>query len=432
MNIQRTGVGPALLLLCVACEVEGARIETVGITLEPTANDGTATADDASPAAIRVRGFSVVNTDYQSVSVSLLGLDGEVLSESFVTSGSAPVGLSAPLDDIVTPSAALAGNEVLLINRTPASFLTWIDLETAEVRAQLNVETGFSSNPQDYVQVAANKAYVTRHAFNLTSGREPFDAGNDVLIVDPTQPAILGRIDLMAALDGEPAGYYPRAGRALLAGGRLRVLSLGYDETFDDAVDSRMVTIDPETDEISQVLVLEGLQNCNSLSLSPDGRQLAVGCSGPFGEDPSSGFPSSGLALLEVGDELVESRRFIAAELGGERVSSLTHAADDSVVFATFGRYDADFALAAPDRVRQLELSTGRLGDPLLVSSASAFTLGAVACVPAAGSCLVTDAELDGGVVHHFVIDDAGRLGSRRAIEVDRSVGLPPRSIGLY
>jgi hypothetical protein len=210
------------------------------------------------------------------------------------------------------------------------------------------------------------------------------------------------------------------------------VLSLGYDETFDDAVDSRMVTIDPETDEISQVLVLEGLQNCNSLSLSPDGRQLSVGCSGPFGEDPSSGFPSSGLALLEVGDELVESRRFIAAELGGERVSSLTHAADDSVVFATFGRYDADFALAAPDRVRQLELSTGRLGDPLLVSSASAFTLGAVACVPAAGSCLVTDAELDGGVVHHFVIDDAGRLGSRRAIEVDRAVGLPPRSIGLY
>lgn len=420
---------PALLpaaLLFAACDVDSTTIDSSGLPLDPAPQ-----AEGASGAPA-LRGFAVVNSDYQSVSVSLMDLDGAVLSETFVASGSAPVGLSAPLDDVVTPSAVIAGDELVLINRTPAAFLTWLDLETAEVRAQLNVETGFASNPHDYIQVASDKAYVTRHAPNLASGNAPFDGGNDVLIIDPRQPEIIGRIDLMGVLDGEPEGFYPRAGRALMAGGQLHVLALGFDETFDAMLDSRIVSIDPETDEITQVLVLRGQQNCQSLSLSPAGTELIVGCSGPFGEDAASGFPSSGLVVLSVGETLQEVRRIPASDLGGERVSSLSHASDDSLVLATYGRYDADFGLAAPDAVRRFDLREGSVEAPLHESSEAPFTLGDVRCAPEASACLVADAETEGGVVHHYVIGEQGELTDGRRIKVDRTIGLPPRSIGVF
>ena len=68
----------ALCSLSLACGVES----------EPASSGGI----DAD-----VEGFAVVNSDYQSVSISLTNLDGEVLSEHFIASGSADTGLSAAL-----------------------------------------------------------------------------------------------------------------------------------------------------------------------------------------------------------------------------------------------------------------------------------------------------------------------------------------------
>ncbi|PKN46336.1 MAG: hypothetical protein CVU63_07695, partial [Deltaproteobacteria bacterium HGW-Deltaproteobacteria-20] len=51
------------------------------------------------------RGLVVVNTDYQSTNVSLVAIDGKVLSTSFLSSASTPPGLSAPLGgDVVVPT----------------------------------------------------------------------------------------------------------------------------------------------------------------------------------------------------------------------------------------------------------------------------------------------------------------------------------------
>ena len=405
------------------CNVDVTDVSTEGVILENTPTS-------------RPRGFTVVNSDmnYEAYSVSVLGLDGQVQSASIISSGSAALGLSAPLTDVVLPSAAVPGPELVLINRAPASFLAWVDVETASVRAQLNVGTGFESNPYDYVPISESKAYVVRHAPNFASGSEPFDQGNDVLVVDPREPAITGSIDLMPVLEGEAEGFFPRAARALMAGGKVRVLALGFDENYLSLVDSRVVTIDPVDDSITQVLVLEGLSNCQSLALSPDGEQLSVSCTGPYDADPTEGFPNAGIAVLEVGAELRETRRFDSAELGGSTINALSYASPTSLAFTTNGRYNADFsAMEVADSARRLDLESGLVDvSPLRESSLSPFTLGDIRCEPSARTCLLADAETDGGVVHRFEIDVNGALVNGIPITLERSVGLSPRSIGLY
>jgi hypothetical protein len=413
------------LLLAVACNVDGDDTTTTGVTLpsEPAPGAG---------AAAEPRGLFVLNTDYASTSVSLLDPSGEVMSPLFIASSSADTGLSTPLSgDVVPPSAQLAGDELVLIDRRP-SVLTWVDLETTEVRAQLNVGTGFAANPQDYVGVAGDKAYVTRFEQNETSGREDLDAGNDVLVIDPSLPAVLGRIDLSPVLAGEEPGFLPRANRALLAGGRLRLLAQAGNAIFE-FLDSRLVTIDPATDRISQVLVLEGLKSCANLALSPDGSELAVACSGAFGQDPALGFPDAGIVILGVGDELVEKQRFAAAELGGEQISALAYASASSLLFTTYGRYSADASLVVPDTLRRIDLASGALdGEPLVRTRVSAFSLGDVRCAPGVGRCVLADAESEGGVLHQFEVSSDGTVSETGRVAPNPDLGLPPRYLGAY
>lgn len=380
------------------------------------------------------RGYAVVNSDYQSVSVSLIGVDGELLSESFISSGSAEAGLSVALGgDVVLPSMPTADEELVLIDRSQAGVLTWLERETAAVRAQLNVGTGFQGNPHDYVKVSARKAYVPRFAWNLDSGKQQFDEGNDILIIDPSKPEITGRIDLMPALAGEPEGFYPAPDRAMLASGKLRVLAVGFNNDFSDRVDSRLVSIDPGADRVEHVLVFEGMHSCSTLDVSPDGTALAVACNGAFGQAPDSGYPDSGIVLVNVEATPSEVARFAAAELGGEMISSVAFVDDDTLLFTTFGRYNADLsAMEAPDTARLLDLEQGRLlGEPIHESSKLPYSLGDVSCAPAASTCAVTDAETDGGVLHYLRFAD-GAIDAHRMLKLDRDLGLPPRYLGNF
>ena len=96
------------------------------------------------------RGAVVIGSDYQSTNVSLVGVEGEVLSPSFLSSATSSAGLTAPLSgDVAVPSMPAAGEEIVLLDRYPAAVLTWVDVVTGSVRAQLNVATGFAANPQD-------------------------------------------------------------------------------------------------------------------------------------------------------------------------------------------------------------------------------------------------------------------------------------------
>jgi hypothetical protein len=405
-----------------ACNVESPDTTTTGVPLSPDAD---------SP---RVRGFFAVATDYESSAVSVTNARGEVVSRNLISTASSPAGLSAALSgDVAAPTAILSGSEVVLVDRLPAGVLTWVDLETAEVRAQLNVGTGFAANPQDYVPVSGSKAYVPRFAANFESGREPFDGGSDLLVIDPSVPAVTGRIDLAPAVGNVDSEFQVNPSRAIYAGGRVHVLIAGLKSDFSDALPGHVISVDPQTDTVAQVLVLDGLKGCTTFALSPDGAELAIGCTGNYGQDPTLGFPDSGIVLVAVGRELSERRRFAAADLGGEQIGSVAFATATSLVFTTTGRFMDDFVTqAAPDTLRRLNLANGLLtGDPLAQSQSTPFSIGDVRCAPEQ-VCLLADAETNGGVLTRFDVANDGSLVNAVSEAPNPELGLPPRYLGAF
>ncbi|AUX36309.1 MULTISPECIES: hypothetical protein [Sorangium] len=405
------------LLLLLGCNVAPPPGSTGGVTKQP---DGCG------------RGLIVVNTDYQSTNVSLLDIEGAVLSSSLISSSAASTMLSVPLSgDVVLPTMPQLGSRIALIDRYPASVLTWIDVKSGEVAAQLSVATGFAANPQDYVEASPHKAYVTRLGQNLAAGSEPFDAGNDVLVIDPSVPSITGRIDLMPAMAGEDPKYLPRANRAVVADQKLYVLLSADAADFSSSAESRLVTIDTDTDTILDVKTLDGLHGCGALALSPDQEDIAVACTGTF-VGSASVLSESALVVLSRGDSLVERERWSAEQLGGGALGTwISYAGAETLVFTTLGSFPEGDQPGTDDTASALNLVNGERRE-LLRSKLSPFTIGATQCVAECSACFIADAETSGGVVHRFPVSAQGALGQPSQTVVDTAIGLPPRYLGRF
>lgn len=370
------------------------------------------------------RGVVVVSTDYQSTNVSLLGLDGRVLSPSFISSATTGAQLSSQLSgDVVAPTARATRDEIVLVDRYPASVLTWVRVSDAAVTRQLSVRTGYAANPHDFIAPSDGRAYVPRYEPNLAAGNEPFDAGDDVLIVDPTEPAVIGRIDVSPAMAGEDEKFFARPSRGVLIGGKAVVLLEGYTLYFDQSAPSRLVLIDPQSDTITQVLVLSGMHGCAGLAPSPDEKSLAVVCSGEFGGgDPDP--KSSGVVVIDVADALTERTRIDAGTLGGAPLGqAVAWVSADRLLVTSFGAE----APPRPDRV--LEVSIGARSVRTVLEG-TAFTLGDVRCAAACDVCFVADAG--DGVVRRFDVGADGALGDGVAIAIGDAIGLPPRQLGAF
>jgi hypothetical protein len=391
---------------------------------EPPGNTG-GTEIPAGPCG---RGAVVVSSDYHSTNVSLVSWSGEVLSASFVSSASSGSGsLSAPLSgDVVTPSATQGGDSVVLVDRYPAGVLTWVDVESGEPVRQLDLKTGFASNPQDYIGISSRKAYVSRLEENLEPGLAPFDAGSDLLIVDPASPAISGRIDLHAALEGEDPAFLPRPNKLLVDGPRLYALLSAYDASFQASAASRVVTIDTNDDSIRSVTVLPGLHGCTGMALSPSGEQLAVVCSGTF-EGSSASVEEAGIALFTTSPELSEIARFPASRLGGRPLGfSIAFAAERRLVTSTFGELTGESRVG--DTLVSLDLDSG--AHQVLRTTDEPFTIGEVRCATSCSVCFATDASGAGALVRYPLT--GGVLGSPSEIRPDTAIGLPPRYLGGF
>ena len=376
-------------------------------------------------------GIIVVGSDYQSTNVSVLDLQGRVLSPSLVSSASAPVGLSFMLSgDVVAPTAAQRGERIVLIDRYPAAVLTWVQLRTAQVRAQLSVATGFFSNPHDYLQISPSRAYVTRFDHNFASGQEPHDLGSDLLAIDPSVPRIVRSVDLRPALAGEPPEILPRADKLAAADDRLYVLLSSYSEDFLATAPSRIVAVDTRSDEIESVQVLQGLHGCSALALSPNGRQLAVACSGQFQGSSTPTLSTSGVVLLGITDSVTELARYRAADFGEGPIGlSVCYAGPDHLLFTTLGRFGGGGEVGQDDTLISLDAARDDF-EIVLRSAGQPFTLGDVRCATAAGRCFVADA-MRGGVVHRLDFE-LGRLVSDQVIRVETEIGLPPRHLGEF
>ena len=179
-----------------------------------TAADTTGGADLPDRGACP-RGLAVVSTDYQSSEIALLAPDGEVASSAFLSSASTQASnLAAPLSgDIGVASSRSQPNELVVVDRFGTNVLTFVDATTALVRAQLPVGTGFEANAQDYVGQSLHQAFVPRLGDNASPGREQFDSGSDLLVIDPSMRTITGSVPMP-----RQDGYLPNPVAATLLG----------------------------------------------------------------------------------------------------------------------------------------------------------------------------------------------------------------------
>ncbi|MBW2524743.1 MAG: hypothetical protein JRI23_11230 [Deltaproteobacteria bacterium] len=414
----------ALLALAAGCNAP-----------EPPASTG---GTDVPPGACG-RGTAVVGTDYQSTNVSLVGVEGQVLSSSFLSSATSSAGLAAPLSgDVAAPTMLAAGAEILLLDRYPAAVLTWVDVASATVRAQLNVSTGFAANPQDYAKISTNKAYVSRYESNPAGGSEPFDAGSDLLIVDPTEPAVRGRVDLRGALEPAEAGFQPHPNRLVLIDGFAFVLLAAYSADYVQSAPSRIVTIDAATDQILGATRLEGLHGCAGLMVHPDGAELAVTCSGQFGGTTTPTLDSSALVVLAVDRSggapspptLTETARIYAADLTAAPLGfTVDFAPSGRILTTAMGQFGIAGAPDQPDQLLEVDPATGETR-VLRTGESLPFELGEVRCTLPCDSCFAADAER--GVLARYEPGADGWLALADEIVVDTAIGLPPRGLGRF
>ena len=122
--------------------------------------------------------------------------------------------------DVVLPSQPQRGGQVVLIDRGNTA-LTFVNPATCVVDRQHSVKAGFNfANPHDVVIVSDSKAYVTRYDRNAAPAN-PMAAGDDVLIIDPRDGALRGRIDLSSyAPTVTGATIQARPDRAIIAAGQ--------------------------------------------------------------------------------------------------------------------------------------------------------------------------------------------------------------------
>src|SRR5450759_4115743 len=315
-------------------------------------------------------GIVVVNSDYHSSSVSLLDRDGNLVMDGCLNSGTGNPGLSMTLSgDVVLPTQVSQGGPIAIIDRLNAA-ITWLDPATCAPLRQLAVGTGFASNPHDVVTLSANKAYVTRADENgkPTAAPGDFDEGNDVLIIDPSQAKILGRIDLAPYA---PAGttLLPRADRALVAGGLVYV-SLNVTDYASYGA-GRIVVIDPASDTVVRTIDLPTVKNCGAMAYDAPANRLFIACNGAYG-DPAGQAAGSAIVAIDLAGS--HSAQFAAATTIGLPFSNLALAVLDGNT--AFGVSVGDFSGTPPDSLWSLSLAGAA---PLKIfDSAESFAIGAV------------------------------------------------------
>lgn len=407
------------LSFVTACGAPGIAPEAHGVSVE------------AGPCG---RGVVVVESDYQSSNVSLLDFDGNVLSESLLSSSSEASGFAMSLGgDAVPPGSAQSGSRVVLIDRYPAGVLKFVDLASGQISVELAVGTGFRANPQDYLELGPEQALVSRYERNPNPGRQIWDGGGDVLLLDPSRPAITGRIDLAPAMQGEPARYSAHPARLTQVRGRVFVLLAAYANDYTQGgTTSRLVELDPHTGTLLSTLLLEGLRGCSTLAVAPDQGELAIACTGDDLASSPPNLSGSGLAIVDVSGAARLSKRFRAQDLAGDAVGfGLAYPADGVLLFSTLGYRQPSGAVGSLDALLWLDIASGQ-AERVLSAESEPFTLGSVRCASTCGACFATDAQRAGGSVLRFAVGSEGRLEPPRVRRVETRIGLPPRYLSGF
>jgi len=388
--------------------------------------------DEKTPAASAgpSQGIAVLVSDYVSSGISLV--DATTLAVAHdgcltpATFSSSQVPLSR---DVALASSPTPDHELVAIDRMN-SVLTFASPTTCTVRAQLSVSTGgFKSNPHDVLVLSAHKAYVTRYETNLAPdpGQNGLDGGDDILIIDPAQPAVTGRIPLASyATPGATGATQARPGRLLHAGDRVFVSLDSQDATFSDQGPGRLLAIDPATDQVTGMLDLSPLKNCGALDYDAASKRLIVSCGGSF--SAASQIEESGLAIFDLGSEPASMKVIPAKSFATQPLSfaSIALAGRDVAFVAALGSLDfATNAVLAQDAFLRVDLSAGTAS---ALAMSSPYGFGGSLIVGA--HVLLADGDATTPRVRVFGTEPAGAEGA--SLNADPAHQLPPRDLAFY
>jgi hypothetical protein len=313
---------------------------------------------------------------------------------------------------------------VVLLDRFGTNVVSWLDPVSGDVLAQLPVGTGFESNPQDYLEVSDELALVTRWGQNGDPGRQPYDTGGDLLLVDLVEREIAGHL-VMPAPDGLPA----RPGPIARVGDELVVTLDRIALDFANTAEAMLVGVDRLGTRVLWQEKLSGRKGCGRATLSPDRSKLVVACSGalnPAGEIED--IAQSALLVFDASTRpLRQLRVFEAPDLLAQPLQASVQFADDDLVLL---KTQTSWGGVENNQLFLLDVTSGAThalleADADDEGNSKGLVYGGMACSPGCSdTCLLADA--DQGVVQRIRRGSGGEWSVLTPTVVERRVGLPP------
>ncbi|MBN1961671.1 MAG: hypothetical protein JW841_12050 [Deltaproteobacteria bacterium] len=382
-------------------------------------------------------GIAVVNSDYESTSISLLNDDFTLAQSNCLSSGSQTPELSQALSgDVVLASTPKNDkSELVLIDRSNSAII-WLNPVTCSVRAQLAVGTtgsgNFYANPRDVLTLSTTKAYVTRFAQNASYNSEEPDVndlerGDDILIIDPSTPSIIGHIDLseiIAAVDN--ASVLARPAQLMLIDNMV-YLTLGRISAFyDTAAPSILIVIDSETDTITDSIELPFL-DCEAMAYINEAQNLIIACYGLYSDSqPQS--ETAGIVAVDISVSPPTIAKSYNYNIFANRtVSGMTVAAMDSdqIFVVVMGNGDDQ-----NDEIWRLSLNNDKVAS--VFTASGSWQLSSLFADPTTKKLLATDGSMTDPKLRVFSTSDAATCTEVNNLNPDPEHNLPPRQVIKY
>lgn len=386
--------------------------------------------------------YAVLSSDFSSSSIAMLDADFVAIDESWLSSGTTYPGLVATLSgDVVLPNRQAGDGTVAVIDRFFTDVVTRFFVPSGNLNGQLRTQgdtgdSGFSSNPQDFIFVDSDSAWVPRYESNLNPAAIPENRGNDLFEVNPSDMSATGaRIDL-SSLDttatvgpGDEAvevDVFARPSRGVLVGSTIVVGLDRISANFDAAGPGMVAVVDLE-DESVVGLELPGLKSCGrTVPVPGEPSKLVVACVGfaqPFGDEPQVR-ASSGIALLDVGEDGVTIEELWPVPDDPESAIAINFvvAIDAQRVVAVAS---GNFATTS-DRLYLVDLATG--AQELVHESSDSFVIGESAYDPDSEMLYVPDAAEN--AVLEFAAEE-GSFVEVGSVMIAPGIGLPPTKVYL-
>jgi len=384
--------------------------------------------------------YAVVSSDFSSSSIGMLDQDFGIIDESWLNSGTTYPGLVATLSgDVVLPNRQAGDGTFAVVDRFFTDVVTRFYVPSGNLDGQARTHgelgsSGFSSNPQDFIFVNADSAWVPRYESNLDAAALPENRGDDLFEINPSDMSATGaRIDLASlnttatvATGNGPVevDVFARPSRGLLFGSTI-VVGLDRISASFDAAGAGMVAIVDLRDESVAGLELPGLKSCGHLVPVPGAPNKAVvGCIGfaqPYGDEVQVR-ATSGIVLLDVGNSgVVIERVWRLADHPGAAIAVNSVVAIDEA--RVVGVANGNFATSV-DTLQMVNLGTG--AQDLVYESNGSFVIGLSAYDPDSEMLYVPDATRN--VVVGLAASEGGfaEVGSTALAP---GLGLPPTQV---